>query len=424
MTHGSVRRAGLFGAVVGLALLLGCKDSTAPAGSLTVNGVVYDINLEPQAQATVLVSGAIPVTTDAFGRFSVSGVVAPYQVAAVLPSSQTGVVYDGLTLTNPAVVVPVSTLSSVVTHQAVVSGTVSGGAGYPEPANYKSSVIFESPETVWSWVLDPSTGGYGMAPQWYGPVSTTGSIHVLQWQYDAATGVPTAYAGYGTHTGVTLWNGDSLGGEDVALGPVTTGSLSGSVTLPAGYTVARKTLNASFATSPRAPWVLFTDVATATDFSYVTPSLTGTTLTLEVEAEAGAALGTAIKTGLSASANGIALSIPAAPLLSGLQDGATGVRAGERVSWSGMSGAIYGLGITPSLGSGASYLVFTADTTALIPDLSALSLGLLPATAYDWFVAGIAPISGLDELAGTATYMPAGDWSSARSAPRHFTTAP
>lgn len=423
-TSGVLRASG---AAIVLGLLLGCGDSTGPGSTITVTGTVYDLHLQPRAGASVMVNDMAPVTTDAGGQFSVSGVKTPYRIVVGLASAGAAGVYVDLTRDDPSLLVPVGFFGAVA-HQGTVSGTVSGGAGYPEPANHKSTVMFESPETAWAWFLDASTGAYQMSPQWNGPATTTGTIHALQWAFDPTTNVPTTYTGYGTRANVVLSDGGTLSGQDIALGSVTTGSLSGTVTVPDGYGLVSKTVSAVFPTSPTAVWTLFTDYTSDAAVSYVTPDLAGTSLTLEVDAQAGDAQAVTTKTGLSAGASGIAVSVPAAPVLGGLPDGATGVSAGARLSWSRMNGAIYLVGVAPSSGSSggqpASYLIFTPDTTVDIPDLSSLGLGLAGSTTYDWVVTGIAPVASLDDVTKTANFMPAGDWSTGTSVARYFATVP
>jgi hypothetical protein len=416
------------GAAIVLGLLLGCGGITGPGSTITVTGTVFDLNLEPQAGASVMVNAMAPVTTDASGQFSVSGVKTPYQIVVALVSAGAAAVYMDLTRADPSLLVPVGHLRGAGVHYATVSGTVSGGAGYPEPANHKSTVLFESPEAAWTWFLDASTGAYQMSPQWNGPATTTGTIHALQWQFDPTTNVPTAYTGYGTRPNVVLADGGALTGQDIALGSVTTGSLNGTITVPGGYTLVSKTVSAVFPTSSMAEWTLFTDNTSDAAVAYVTPRLAGTSLTLEADALAGDAQASATKTGLSADASGIAVSVPAAPVLGGLPDGATGVSAGARLSWSRMNGAIYLVQVAPSSGTSggqpASYLIFTADTTVGIPDLGSLGLGLARGTSYDWVVTGIAPVASLDDVTKTANFMPVGDWSNGTSVARYFATVP
>jgi hypothetical protein len=209
------------------------------------------------------------------------------------------------------------------------------------------------------------------------------------------------------------------------MGPVSAGSLSGTVTLPAGYVVTAKALSAVFATSLAPLWKLFSDYTNAASFAYVTPDLAGVSFSLEAEAQAGDAFATATKGGMSFNATGVSVVVPAAPVLGGLADGATGVGVGTRLSWSRMSGAMYLLRMTPSAGQGAQYYLFTGDTTATIPDLTSLGLRLTPGTEYEWGVTGVAPFANLDSLAlALAGNTPPGDWNSGHSATRYFTPAP
>jgi hypothetical protein len=412
------------GALIAVPLLWACGDGVGPGDTITVSGSVVDIRLRPLAGAKVLVTGLTPVVADPDGHFSISGVKTPYRIAAAVTSTPAAAIYDELTGDSVALVVPVGSLSASLPRQATVSGTVTGGAGYPEPSDHTSILLFESPETSWSWHPSRTTGAYQMPLTWAGPGATTGTLHALQWQFDSETRLPTGYAGYGTRTGVTVTDGGTLSGQDIQMSPVSTGSLSGTVTLPAGYALTAKMLSAVFVTSLAPVWRLFSDITNATSFAYVTPDLAGASFSVEVDARAGDAFVTATKGGVSFNATGIPVVLPAAPVLGGLEDGATGVGAGTRVSWSRMSGAIYLLKIMPGAGQGVQYYVFTGDTTATIPDLASLGLRLTPGTAYEWGVTGVAPFANLDALAlALAGNTLPGDWSSGYSATRHFTAA-
>jgi hypothetical protein len=413
------------GVLIAVPLLWACGDGVGPGDTITVRGTVLDIRFRPLAGASVLVTGLTPVTADADGHFSISGVKTPYQIAAAETSTPAASIYDGLTADSVALVVPVGSLFASQPHQATLSGTVTGGSGYPEPSDHKSILLFESPETALKGYASGSSGAYQMKPRWAGPGATTGTLHALQWRFDSATQLPTGYTGYGTRAGVTLTDGAALTGQDIQMGPVSGGSLSGTVTLPGGYALTGKTLSAVFATSLAPAWTLFYDVTNATSFAYVTPNPGGASFSLEVDAQAGGAFVTATKSGLSFNATGVSVVLPAAPVLGGLEDGATGVGAGARVSWSRMSGAVYVVGIMPSAGQGTQYFVLTGDTTATIPDLTSLGVRLTPRTEYEWGVAGAAPFANLDSLAlMLAGNLPPRDWSTGHSATRHFTTAP
>ena len=74
--------------------------------------------------------------------------------------------------------------------------------------------------------------------------------------------------------------------------------------------------------------------------------------------------------------------------------------------------------------AGPTYWIFTADTTATIPDLSSSGAGLTAGAGYSWAVLALAPFDGLDQAAGPADVATMGDWTSSVSVTRHFTVLP
>lgn len=71
----AMKVARLFGALLALAVLVGCNDGSLPPGGTysTLTGVVLDrATNQPVANATVLVDTVLKATTDAAGKFSIN----------------------------------------------------------------------------------------------------------------------------------------------------------------------------------------------------------------------------------------------------------------------------------------------------------------------------------------------------------------
>ncbi len=101
-------------------------------------------------------------------------------------------------------------------------------------------------------------------------------------------------------------------------------------------------------------------------------------------------------------------------------DHATNVGTTTDFTWTPMTGTVYVLFL---LGSGTSpnYFVFTAATSARIPDLSAQGLGL--SGAFRWVVNAFGPVASVDDLAGAAALhlVGAGSYFGGTTSPRDFT---
>ncbi|PYO34155.1 MAG: hypothetical protein DMD74_11720 [Gemmatimonadetes bacterium] len=410
-------------------VLMACSDASVsgPDNTITVSGTVVDEYLRPQVSVGVLIEGRPLVLTDANGHFTISAVRAPYTLVTGLTSERAALIYAGLTRTDPLVVVPPDPLLSPF-RGAYVWGDVYGGTGLPEPANHRTSVLFESHETRW-----PGPAGvdhYTLQPQWLGPETTVGTLHALQWQFDPTSGLPVAYKGYG-NTPLTLSNGGYSQGPPVTMAAtVPAGSISGSVAVPDGFAVSARILRAGFETSSARPpaWMILTDSGGANSFTYVTPDLPGAMFSLTARAVAGQAYTEVLRTGIGANAAAITLSIPAAPVLIAPENGASGVNSRTEYRWSRMTGAVYLLAIFYSgaeiyIPPPPSYYIFTSDTIASIPDLSPFGLYSYSGTPHVWEVRAWAPFRSLDEIAAATWFVPQGDGVSAVSAPRQFTVA-
>lgn len=278
-------------------------------------------------------------------------------------------------------------------------------------------------------LLGAVSGAYNLGTvSWFGPATTTGTIHALQWQRDAG-GLPIDYKGYGTKTGVALSNGGAFPGQNVALTNVAEANLSGSVSVPTGYTLSQKVLSVSF--SPNANVPVLTDSTATNNFSYVTPNIGGATMLLAATATKPAMAQVVIsyKAGLAPSATGVSLNIPAAPELGLPANAATNITPSTDFSWSAFSGGVYMVYFNGP-GSQPGYYVVTTATTTRIPDLSSLGLALPPATSYSWSVYAFAPFASVDAAAGPEGFLaglfslPSSDRSIALTYSRTFTTAP
>jgi Carboxypeptidase regulatory-like domain len=387
-----------------------------PPTSTTVNGTVVDIEGQPASGQTVLItSGGFSqmTTTDANGAFSVLSVPPSYS-ATVIQSTQ-AIQYQGLTRRDP-------TLGAFFfltnNRSASLAGSLSGGT-YPEPSGYQTQIVFNSPQTTRS-LGDPTSGSYSKSIPWPGPSTTVGSLYALQ--IHNVAGLPADYPGYGTLSNVSLADMGSVSGQNVSLSPVTSGALSGTITPPAGYTVAYKAVSLQVATSVSLS-VIF-DVTSSTTFNYVTPAVASTSLNVAAAATSAAGeFSGVLKASQSANGTGLSFTIPAAPTLTAPANGSTGVTTSTPFSWTTYPNGIYELEATSA--TGPKFVILTAATTATIPDLSSYGLPLPASTSYTWVIVGLAPVSTIDLLAAPGGFNAfTVDLDQAQSVSDSFTTGP
>jgi hypothetical protein len=396
---------------------------TVAAGpvTITVNGTVTDEYGAINPGQTVLITNTSAsfsqsAISSATGTFSVANVPTPYD-ATVLDSGGTVVVqYLGLTRADPALmdlVVGPTPLSSSL------AGQLSGGT-FPQTSGYETNMFFASPQTnLGNGSLSVSTSGaYSEAVDWAGPSTTTGTLYALQ--IHTVSGLPADYS-YGTKSNVLLQDMGALTGQNIALSSVTAGTLSGAVTVPAGYTLTN--IGAYFVPGDGALVQAFADTSPSTSFSYVSPAVPNSTLDLLVQATGpGSSLLLFKKEGISANTTGIAATIVAPPSQLLPVAAATGVSVTTQFSWTNTAG-VY---LFAATGSGANYYVFTTATTGTIPDLSAVGVQLPASAAYQWLIVGIAPQTSVDSLAipGGLIGLELVDGTFSESAERDFTTSP
>ncbi len=422
--------------VLAVLLVDGCSKSSSTGPStggtgsvITVAGKVVKANGTSVAGVPVVVTGLPSTNTDANGNFSIAGVTTPYDIAVVDGTSKNAFVYKGLTRSDPTLVFLNAPLGTA--HTGSLSGKIFGGDFTPnQGANDVTEVAFGSPETN-PYGTTSANGTFGpIGLSWYGPTATTGNLYALQVQNDPnPPNLPVTYKGYGVKAGIAVNDGSTITNQFDTLSAVGTGTFTGTVTLPTGYTFSSKAMWARISSSVLIP--LFFENTAATALTYNTPLIPGATLAFGVRAQNGTAIAFAYKIGLANGATGVSIPVPAAPGLSLPINGATKVDTTFTFSWTAYPGGIH-VFFMQSAGN-PTYYVLTSGTSTTIPNLKSLGLPL-PATAtYSWAVAGFAPFASVDAAAGPAGFFGGGfgsaagftaDASAGQSGSWTFTTAP
>jgi len=310
-------------------------------------------------------------------------------------------------------------------YSATLSGTVSGGTGFPQPANHKTAVAFASDEAGGTNMANGVSGAYSLGLGWAGAVTITGAIHALQWE--EASALPVTYKGYGTKAGVALADGGAFTGQNITMSSIPTATLSGSITVPSGYMLGIKTVSAVFGSAGSIDVVA--DGSSTASFSYATPSIPGVNLGLRVIATSSSGNSNVWRVGLDPNTSGLTIMIPAAPTQTLPVNAATNVDTATIFSWTGFSQGIHLVYLNGPPGE-PDYYVVTSATSTRIPNLNTIGLGLPASKSYQWQIRGLAPFASVDDATGPGGFYPppgtnpASDGALGQSSTRDFTTKP
>jgi hypothetical protein len=394
----------------------GSRDAKVDADvgplTITVTGTLIDVLRRPYAGVPVAI-GNVVTSTDAQGRFQVSNVTPPYDVALRVSEPLTyGWYFVGLTIPSP--VLQVSTEARPARDQLYLTMNIANPPPNFPPANEYVGYSWGSQD---GWFSKQVTGPQDIQlPSWTGPVMTVGAAHVLAWTMDAAS-LPTTYVGYDT-TSVTLNEGaTSEFSLDLTKTHPGTAALSGTFTLGAlgtphidAYVALPKNASIKIASEDR--------LTSNRSFSYNVP--TGVTgASVMVCAQAGSSItwpfSLAHKHGLSAGQTAVALTVPD-PATLGVPGNNAVVSTSTDFSWTapGPSGSpLYILGF--ELGDVRPYThvrIVTSKTTARIPKFP-VALGPIVAASVGgvWWVETTGPYVSVDAAATASGFVGPFDYS-------------
>ena len=241
--------------------------------SLALDGRVVGLFGVPLAGVAVASQGETTFT-DTDGGFELDGLATPYELVLSTAVGSGGVhVFEDLTTATP-VLTPAFAIGGLgpAGESATVSGNVLGGAAIAADRNVM--VCAEGLDLV-AFGCDragPGDTAYSLSAVWFGPTTTSIRVHALHYE----TGVddtPSAYLGYETFD-LSLSDGDA-DARDLALAPVASVLVEGSLTAAAGLTIAETIGAVRF--GPRLAMDLFVSTALAGDVSVLMPALTGAT---------------------------------------------------------------------------------------------------------------------------------------------------
>lgn len=376
-----------------------------PPGTVTVTGTIRSHNGQPVVGAPVLI-GTQTAVSDSKGEFTIDGVTTPYKLISVVNSPRkVGVVYVGLTRTDPNIIIFLG-FNPTFPNTGRVSGNVTGGDPVGS-AGENTYVAWGSPQTSSTFGGVTANYPYTIAVSWFGPTSTAGNVHALQFTYDTTTNLPITYKGYGMASNVAVTNGGTTM-QNITMTAVAPANISGTVTVPASYSPFGTSMSLDFqdgATFPLAPVNGGIGLPPSSSFDYATPSGTGGTIHLGAGAATDVAESYVDMYGLAPDAAGVSLVVPEASVPGIPTDQASGITTDSDFTWTAFKDGIHLVYFFPEgqFATGPTYYVFTSATATKIPDLSAQGLGLPSGgVAYAWVISGLGPYSNTDALAGVA----------------------
>jgi hypothetical protein len=211
-------------------------------------------------------------------------------------------------------------------------------------------------------------------------------------------------------------------GADIAMAAPTSEMITGTITLPASYSLSYKQIRAIF---DDGSGVTLVENA-STSFALPFPSGIGATATV-IASALGLGVGNSIRAtlrGVSPGTLNIMLELPeaVAALLPG--NTAQGITTDTEFSWTPFVDGLHMASFVP-MSAGPTYYVFTMGSSAKIPDLTAQGAGLPASRDYVWGVAAFGPWESIDAVAGGKTFIPAGPvFYESGAAARQFTTHP
>ncbi len=362
------------------------------APPITLNGFVKDYDGEPISGVTVLVKGQSPSITNASGGFTISNVIAPYDITVILSTQKAATVYRGLTRSDPTLLY---FSSLTVQKTATISGSV------PVATGKTTKVFFVSGTNSWSGIASPTTGLFSFSPLWKGSTTSySGKLYTLRWSSNA-NGLPSQYDAYGSKD-LTMSAGGTFSGLNFSTTDLTDPpeqTISGTIVRPtSSYKLTEKYIGLNYGNA----FVSLGGEKGATitdDFSYSVPNISGATFEVEGYCELTATptnrKSRYWKMGIVGGTTGVSISLADAPQLNIPVHNATAVDTTTQLLWAmGVQTGVFEIDITPmTSGGGPTFVVFTAANSASIPNLSPQGLGLPSNVSYSWQVFVHYPLS-------------------------------
>jgi hypothetical protein len=390
--------SGVAGADGGSDVPVSSDGGSGDAASIAVHGKVTNALGQPLAnQVVALLGTTTTATTDALGAFTFNGVASPYDLTIADATRKIAVTWRGITRTDPVLlfIFGKEPAAFSMTVSGTLTGAVLSGAGTLSVDLSAGGDFLRADR----YAHGDGSQTFSKKLTWDGDDTISATIHVLETERDAQD-LPMAYPGYGRLDLLAVTSGVDKPNQALALNPVGTGSVAGSVAGLAGYQVGASLFIHFDAGAFVSPGTQPAGAAgAAVPFSFLSPDIAGTTLTvLAAGTTAGGALGVRVYKTVKATESGVAITLPAAAAPTTPAEGATGVARAAAFAWTPVAKAVYIANVTAG---GVAHFIYTTQSTATVPDLSAFgglgALALPASTAGTWSVAAYGPVTSIDE---------------------------
>ncbi|HVO30452.1 MAG TPA: hypothetical protein VMV18_06940, partial [bacterium] len=362
----------------------------------------------PVANVSVLVlnqpAASITLTNTA-GAFSITNVLPPYDLAILSPAFHQATIYRGLTRPDPTLSIepnpnPEATASLV--------GTVAAGAGFPEGATTTSRLSLHNKGGFTGINRTPSSTDSSWSDTnypWVGPSPIDVVLHVLEWTFDV-NNHPVTFTRFGTATKTGVTPGAVLTGIDVPVSTVaSTGTLSGTVTAPAGYNLPSVSIGVTFAPGfTGGPSIDAGDVLpidglsslTNGQFSFHTPVIPNTDFVVFSASSDPFGFTSFNRKGLAANATGVNLVIPEHPTQLLPPNGGF-ASTGTLFAWTAPTQSVSRLRLFVP---GFEVDVVQEASQLELPDLSEIGFSIPAGSPCGWVVDSFGTFSSIDDAAG------------------------
>ncbi len=366
-----------------------------PLPGITVTGIVLDNIRRPITNAVVSIAGKV-ASTDGNGKFRFEQVKTPYDLIVVLNNPKQAHIYQGLNRPDPYIYL--TNQFQKTGNSTNVSGTLSGGDGFPNKNETITVVAYASDNGRGAYTVNPFAGpNYGaLKAEWYGNIVNSGKLHALQWKRDTSTNhKPLKYLGYGT-TEATLKKGVNAN-YNIELKPLATATISGNLKLPSGFKLVGKVLFLQLGKLTAIPVVI--ETTNDPTFSYAVPN-NNIPIGVQITATKGAQTIHSYRSNLKPT-DIVNFDLTSPPTLLKPVNNFKAVGPGTEYSWTAFSNGIHVLGIFSQSNSTPSFILYTSKTKAILPynELSKLGMNIPLSTDYSWLVSGLAPYKDIDSFA-------------------------
>jgi hypothetical protein len=382
----------------------GSPSADAAPTPIAVHGKLLDPIDAPLAGYKVLVPGTTDiVTTAADGTFSFTASV-PYDVVAVSPTGDN--IVDVIDLTRPDPIIPLPVSAS-----PYVSGTFQGAM--PAIDDKQSAQVIFAPTNGTSTsadyqLIDGPTETYSHTVQWQAPADVVGTLHVFEY----APGVASAagsFLGYASVADRSCASSATTTVDFPALTSLTTSKISGSMTVPDGWTKGGSFFTFMRLDGTTSRLAVNQSLSAELAFDVPMPVFPNAVYGISFRASGTKNGEQSVVRKTVALAATATVAMPSAAVLATPDADATGLDATTVFRWSKGEGISY-LGVfpakeRPSASAPAIHFV-TTGTTVRMPGAAALAAALPAAKKYRWSVITYPPIATTDALASGGNF----DW--------------